>query len=136
MKKMVNKDDIFKELLELAKRAYVPYSNFRVSCIIKLKNNEKVYGINIENAAYSPSLCGERSALASLISQGYNKDDVESFYLYTDSKGIGTMCGVCRQFMIEVLDPKQLITIFNKSGPCLEARLEEFLPYYFDKGKL
>ena len=63
-----------KQLISIAldnkKNSYSPYSNFRVSCAVKTKTGAIYKGVNIENAAYSPCLCAERSAMSSAISNG------------------------------------------------------------------
>ncbi|QGS52106.1 cytidine deaminase [Spiroplasma tabanidicola] len=132
----MDKNDIFKELLELKENAYVPYSGFRVSCIIYLKNNKKIVGVNVENSAYNPTICAERCALPQMISQGYKANDVEVFSLYTDSEILGSPCGTCRQTMIELLNSDQKIWIFNKKGFAGEYILESLLPLSFSKQNL
>ena len=72
------KKDI-KELIKLAienkKNSYSPYSNFRVSSVVLTKKGNIYKGVNIENAAYSVTLCAERSALSSAISAGDREID-------------------------------------------------------------
>jgi cytidine deaminase len=126
----------FEELKELRNNAYVPYSNFRVATILYLKNGERIVGVNVENAAYSPTICGERCALPQLYAQGYDRNDVELMTLYTDSKNVGTPCGVCRQVMIELLNRDQKILIFNINGYCEETTPELLLPKSFTEEDL
>ncbi|QBQ07901.1 cytidine deaminase [Spiroplasma gladiatoris] len=132
----MNKDVVFEELNELKNNAYAPYSNFKVSCIIYLKNGIKIKGVNVENAAYNPTICAERNALPQMIAQGYNKDDVEYFALYTDSNKLGSPCGTCRQTMIELLNKNQSVWIFNKKGFLKEFKVEDFLPFSFSNDDL
>lgn len=132
----LDKEIIFEELKQLATRAYCPYSNFRVSCIVYLKNGEKILDVNVENAAYNPCICAERCALPQLYAQGYGKDDVELLALYTDSKTFGSPCGTCRQTMSELLNADQKTYMFNQNGFIGEYLVSDFLPYAFSDKNL
>ncbi|ARU91451.1 cytidine deaminase [Spiroplasma clarkii] len=127
----MDKQVVFEELKKLKERAYVPYSHFKVACIIYLKNGEKIIGVNVENAAYNPTICAERAAVPQLVAQGYNKNDVELVALYTDSDKFGSPCGTCRQTLIEILDPNQKMWIFNKNDFVGEYTIGYFLPEGF-----
>ena len=127
---------IFLELTELAKNSYSPYSNFRVSCILYLKNGQKIVGVNVENAAYNPCICAERCALPQLYAQGYNRNDVEVMALYTDSEGFGSPCGTCRQTMAELLNMDQKTLMFSKKGFLGEYTVSDFLPFAFTSENL
>jgi cytidine deaminase len=66
----------FEQALIARSRAYTPYSNFKVGAAILLKDGSYIHGANIENASFGLSNCAERSALFSLYSQGYKKEDI------------------------------------------------------------
>lgn len=134
--KKYDKNEIFNELKELSKLAYSPYSNFNVSCIFYMKDGFKLKGVNIENAAYNPTICAERAALPQMFTNGYSKDDVDVIALYTSSNDMGSPCGTCRQTLCEVLNQKQIIFIFSKKGFCAEFTLNDLLPYSFKKTNL
>ncbi|AUM62804.1 cytidine deaminase [Spiroplasma monobiae] len=127
----LDKNKVYEELKELRERAYAPYSNFRVSCIIYLKDGQKIKGVNVENATYSPTICAERSALTQLIAQGFNKNDVETVALYTDSSGFGSPCGTCRQTLFELLLENQNIWVYNINEFVGSYEVKDFLPYAF-----
>lgn len=131
-----DKDLIYKQLKELRENAYAPYSNFRVACLVFLKNGEVIKGVNVENAAYNPGICAERCALPQVYAQGYTKKDVELVALYTDSKEFGSPCGTCRQTMSELLVPKQSIWVYNSLKYLGEYTVEDFLPYMFTSDQL
>ncbi|QHX36813.1 cytidine deaminase [Spiroplasma sp. BIUS-1] len=126
-----DKNEVYNDLKELRERAYAPYSNFRVSCIVYLKDGNKIKGVNVENAAYNPTICAERSALPQMIAQGYNKDDVELVALYTDSEGFGSPCGTCRQTLFELLLDNQALWVYNKNEFLGSFEVKDFLPYAF-----
>jgi len=54
----------------LLKNSYSPYSKFRVACSIIMKDNTFIKGVNVENKSYGLTICAERNAMTSLISQG------------------------------------------------------------------
>lgn len=100
---------------ELQNNSYAPYSQFRVAAIVGLKDGKETVGVNVENAAFSATICAERTALVQVVTLGYKKADVEFLFLITDSSSLGTPCGICRQFMIELmpLDAKVYISNFD-----------------------
>ena len=62
----------------LLKYSYSPYSNFRVACSIILKDNTYIGGVNVENKSYGLTICAERNAMTSLISQKYDYKNIVS----------------------------------------------------------
>lgn len=130
------KKDI-KELIKLAienkKNSYSPYSNFRVSSLVLTKKGNIYKGVNIENAAYSVTLCAERSALSSAISAGDMEIDT---IVITGDSTMTYPCGVCRQFMAEFLDSESKIVIANSIENYKIYGLEDILPYNFSKKDL
>mgnify|MGYP000492113453 CR=1 FL=1 len=73
----------YKELVEMALEAremsYSPYSNFKVGAALLTKNGKVYKGCNIENAAYSPGNCAERTAIFKAVSEG-EKDFAAIYY--------------------------------------------------------
>ncbi|WP_100679845.1 cytidine deaminase [Mesoplasma tabanidae] len=133
---MAEKQNVFEELLMLKENSYSPYSNFKVACLIYLKNNDQVKGVNVENAAYPAGICAERTALAQVYSLGYKKHDIKSLELYTDSETLGSPCGVCRQVISELVDWSTPISIYNKNGFQLETNIKKLLPHAFQPAQL
>jgi len=87
--------------LEVRKKAYAPYSKFRVGAALKTKAGKLVDGCNVENASYGLSICAERSACVRAVSQGFT--DFVSIAIAADLNGsefVGP-CGACRQFLAE-----------------------------------
>ena len=107
--------DILEKAFEAMDNAYVPYSNYRVGACVKTVDGKYFIGANIENAAYSPTICGERNAIFAAYSQGYRKEDIESIAIVTSGKRIGTPCGVCRQVLIELINLDTPIVLSNKA---------------------
>ena len=124
-----------KMLIEKAKearqKAYAPYSNFYVGASILLKNGEYILGCNVENASYGLCNCAERTALFTMIAEGYNKDDVVAMCIIGDTDLPISPCGACRQVMLELLNSETKIVMANIKGDFKEINMHELLPYSF-----
>jgi len=127
------------ELLEEAKKArkmaYVPYSKFKVGAALMTKSGKIIHGCNIENAAYTPSNCAERTAIFKAVSEG-----VTSFKAIAvvggkkESKKLDIVspCGVCRQVMMEFCSPKTFEIILAADEENYKIfKLDEILPMGF-----
>ena len=112
---VVTSDTLTKEQIrELAakslagiKNSYAPYSHFHVSAVLLSENGNIYTGNNIENAAYTPSVCAERCAFFKAVSEG--ERDFAAIALCGGLKGVVkdycAPCGVCRQVMREFCKP-------------------------------
>jgi len=128
------------KLYELAKEniqnAYVPYSHFRVSAVLELKDGRTIQGINIENASYGLSNCAERSALFAAYSQGVKKEEIERILVYTDKEHFVSPCGACRQVMRELMEEDAEVILANSLGEMKSMKNKELLPAGFTKEDL
>lgn len=122
------------EAMLALENAYTPYSNFKVgSALLTVK--QKVYtGCNIENAAYSPTNCAERTAVFKAISEG--EREFAAIAIVGGKEGVISEfcppCGVCRQVIREFVDPHRFLVIVAKSeDDYLVYFLEELLPMGF-----
>lgn len=122
--------------IEARNNAYAPYSKFKVGAAILLKNGQYIKGCNVENASYGLCNCAERTALFTMICNGYNKNDVVAMAIVGDTKKPISPCGACRQVMIELLDENCPIVLGNLNNDVKELVLKELLPYSFDDGDL
>lgn len=129
-----------KKLFEIAKEniknAYVPYSHFRVSAVLELKNGEIYKGINVENASYGLSNCAERSALFAAYSDGVKKEDIKKIMVYTDKEHFVSPCGACRQVMRELIEDDAIVILANSKGEFKEIRNKDLLPFGFTEKDL
>ncbi len=129
-----------KKLYEIAKEniknAYVPYSHFRVSAVLELKNGEIYKGINVENASYGLSNCAERSALFSAYSNGIKKEDIKRIMVYTDKEYFVSPCGACRQVMRELIEDDATVILANSKGEFKEILNKDLLPFGFTEKDL
>jgi len=125
------------EAYEAQKRAYVPYSHFQVGAALLAENGEVYRGCNIENSAYTPTNCAERTAFFKAVSEGEmafkaiavvgNKEGEE-----LDMEHFTSPCGVCRQVMMEFCNPKTFqVILANRRDNYKVFTLEEILPLGF-----
>ena len=127
------------KLLEEAKKArlmaYAPYSKFEVGAALLTKSGKVYHGCNIENAAYTPTNCAERTSFFKAVSEGeteFEKIAVVGAMEGREADDICSPCGVCRQVMMEFCNPKTFkIILANGKGNILVSSLDEILPYGF-----
>ena len=114
--------------------AYVPYSDFAVGAALLAKNGQVFSGCNVENGAYSPSICAERTAFSKAVSEGVCEFEAIAIVGGPRDKEPENMCppcGVCRQVMQEFCDPKTFMIYLNDGSRTVSYRLEELLPAGF-----
>ncbi len=125
------------KLRELANNSYSPYSNFRVATIVIMKDGVEFVGVNVENAAYGSSICSERSAILSAISNGYKKGDFKEMHcLCADSDKISTSCFACRQVISELFDKDVDCYFYSNTGEYKVFKVSELCPYPFNEDDL
>jgi len=124
------------KLLKLLDNAYCPYSNFRVSAIVVMKDGTEVSGVNVENASYGAAICAERNAITTAIAMGYKKEDFDKLYVMTSGKRISSCCFICRQVIVEFFDKNSLVTLMDMEGNEKVLTVEELCPYPFDSEDL
>ena len=126
---------LIKQALEMRKMAYVPYSHFQVGAALLCADGKVYTGCNIENAAYTPSNCAERTAFFKAVSEGERE-----FAAIAITGGAETAeeleycspCGVCRQVMMEFCDYDNFKVILAKSEQEYQVySLREILPMGF-----
>ena len=133
------KEALLKKAKEMLAFSYTPYSNFKVGAALLAKSGKVFGGCNIENAAYGPSNCAERTAFFNAVSSGERGFEAIAIVGGPDGiiKDFCPPCGVCRQVMMEFCKPKDfLILLQNASGEIKEFTLEELLPLGFGPGDL
>ena len=119
--------------LEARERAYAPYSGFMVGAALLCKDGTVYTGCNIENAAFTPTNCAERTAFFKAVSEG--KRDFVKIAIVGGKKGEMTApapCGVCLQVMSEFCKADEFEIVMAKSEEDYSSkRLSELLPSSF-----
>lgn len=136
-KSMISK--LIETAMEQLKFSYTPYSNFKVGASLLTKNGQIYTGCNIENAAYTPTNCAERTAIFKAVSEGVREFD--TICIVGGKDGILTEytapCGVCRQVMMEFCDPEtfRIILAIDKEHYDIYT-LKDLLPLGFGSRNL
>ena len=114
---------------EARDRAYAPYSNFRVGACLKGATGAYYLGCNIENAAYSPSNCAERTAMFKAVYEEERQFD--AIAIVWDGENPAVPCGVCRQVLAEFCDPEMPVICANRKGEYKLVAMGDLLPDAF-----
>lgn len=117
---------------EVKRNAYVPYSGFRVGAAV-FANGEIFQGVNVENAAFSSTLCAERGALSAAVTAGCT--DIDAVALVGDSEAPTVPCGACRQALAE-FNPEMRVIMGGCTDEVMVMTLDELLPEPFMRGYL
>lgn len=130
----MNRSDLVKKAMEARESSYSPYSNFKVGAALLTKSGKIYCGCNIENAAYSPGNCAERTAFFKAVSEG--ELDFEAIAIVgggaEDELDYCAPCGVCRQVMMEFCEYEQFEIILGKTENEYQSfTLKELLPMGF-----
>ena len=115
--------------VQARERASVPYSQFKVGAALLDSAGQVYLGCNIENAAFSPTNCAERTAIFKAVSEGVT--EFTALAVVADTAEPVTPCGVCRQVMAEFFDPQMPIILGNLKGDLVKTTLQELLPASF-----
>ena len=137
-------EKIIKKLIEAALHArqlsYSPYSSYQVGAALLAEGGAIYTGCNIENAAYSPTNCAERTAFFKAVSEGernFNAIAIVGGAKDNEIDNYAYPCGVCRQVMAEFCNPDKFRVIVAKSVTDYTVRtLGELLPDGFGPDNL
>lgn len=120
-----------KEMIEIARqvsrKAYAPYSNYKVGAALKTKSGKIFSGCNVENSSYGLTNCAERTAVFKAVSEG--ETEFEEIVIFTDSEKLPTPCGACRQVLAEFGSELKIKMISNKEEK--ESTIDKLLPLGF-----
>ncbi|MCK6630500.1 MAG: cytidine deaminase [Anaerolineae bacterium] len=119
-------DNLLKLAIKARENSYSPYSHYKVGAALLTTSGKTFTGCNIENAAYTPSNCAERTAVFKAVSEG--EQDFAAIAVAT-SNGVAP-CGVCRQVMREFA-PNLTIILGDIKGNYRVVSLTDLLPDSF-----
>lgn len=134
---MIDTKELIEKAFEAQKFSYAPYSSFNVGAALLCDDRTIYQGCNIENAAFTPTNCAERTAFFKAISEG--KKGFTAIAVVGNKEGVKAgegdfcaPCAVCRQVMAEFCDLETFKIIIAKSTEeYLEYTLGELLPLAF-----
>ena len=129
-------EELVKKAYEAQRYSYSPYSGFQVGAALLTKSGKVYTGCNIENAAFSPTNCAERTAIFKAVSEG--EMQFEAIAIVGNKRNAPEEewefcmpCGVCRQVMLEFVNPKEFKIIAGKGNEMRTFTLSELLPESF-----
>jgi cytidine deaminase len=124
-------NELITSAITARERAYAPYSEFQVGAALLGKSGRVYTGCNVENAAYGPSMCAERTAVFKAVSEG--EREFEAIAVVTEN-GVSP-CGTCRQVMMEFA-PEMTVIIADTQGNVRRTAVRDLLPDGFTPNQL
>ena len=125
-------ETLIQTAISASKNAYIPYSHYAVGAALKATDGTIFTGCNVENAAYSPTICAERTALVKAISEGYRQFDT----IAVVTRDGASPCGVCRQLLYEFA-PDMTVVMADLEGKVHQVMpLSDLLPLGFGPSNL
>lgn len=133
-------EELILEAKKAREHAYTPYSHFQVGAVLVAKSGKIYHGCNIENAAYSPTNCAERTAFFKAVYEGEREFERIAIVGGPEGSPADTLCapcGVCRQVMMEFCDPDtfQIILATGEEDHRI-YKLKDLLPLGFGPGNI
>ena len=136
---MEEKQQLIRMALAAREKAYAPYSDFMVGAALRAADGRIFTGCNVENAAFTPTSCAERTALFKAVSEGVREFDaiaiVGSKVGETNTLVTGP-CGVCRQALYEFGGPELTVIMARSEDDYIVTTLGDLLPYGFGPANL
>ncbi|MCR5734671.1 MAG: cytidine deaminase [Lachnospiraceae bacterium] len=135
--------ELINEALDARKKAYSPYSKYKVGAALLCRNGKVCKGCNIENASYGATNCAERTAVFKAVSEG--DTDFEAIVIAGGPEGddpenlsdYASPCGICRQVLSEFSADGELMVILARSVQDHKTfKLKELLPESFNNSVL
>ena len=130
--------ELIQKAMDARMHAYAPYSNFLVGCVLECEDGRLFTGCNIENAAFGPSNCAERTAFFSAINEGATQ--FRRIVIVGGKRNSSleqcSPCGICRQVMAEFCDDSFEIIMARSENDFCQMSLGDLLPMHFGKHNL
>jgi len=126
-------EKLIQEAEKARKKAYTPYSKFKVGAAILCDDGKIFSGCNIENASFGLTICAERVAIFKAISEGSSK--FKAIAVIGNTNKPCSPCGACRQVISEFGEDIPLI-MTNLKGEVKIKKIKELLPGAFGKDDL
>ncbi len=132
-------EELLKTAIEARENAYVPYSHFAVGAALLAKSGKVYRGCNVENAAYGPTNCAERTAFFTAVCAGEREFEALAICGGPAGKPVSELCapcGVCRQVIREFCPDDFPIVLTTDGTKLYETTLAELLPLSFSANDL
>lgn len=127
----MNEQALIQAAAEARENAYAPYSRFKVGAAL-LDGKGRIHrGCNVENSAYGPTNCAERTALFRAIADGAAPRSFQAIAVAGDTPEPITPCGTCRQVLAELCAPDMPVYLTNLKGNIVKTTVSALLPGAF-----
>ena len=127
----MNSHELVTHAFQARRRAYAPYSHYKVGAALLGKSGQVYLGCNVENASYGLTCCAERAAVFKAVSEG--ETAFVAIAIVTENGG--SPCGACRQVLSE-FSPNLILYISDKDGAIRRTSLRKLLPDAFSSSDL
>jgi len=124
-------EDMLEQARQAALHSYSPYSGFRVGAALRLTNGAIVTGTNVENVSYGLTICAERAALVTAVSQFGPDIRIDALAVANLNQAASPPCGACRQMLSEFILPDAPI-LFPAADGERAMPFSALLPLAFD----
>ena len=134
----MNNKELVKSAFDAMQKAYAPYSCYKVGAALLSKSGTVYSGCNVENAAYGPTNCAERTAFFKAVSEG-EREFAKIAIVGGKNGNVNDLfmpCGVCRQVMAEFCDGDFEVIVARSTDDFSVFTLSELLPYGFSKSNI
>ena len=125
----------FEELLALLEHSQATYSGFRVAAIVVTQDGGNFRGVNVESGAYSTTICAERNAIHTAVTEGAHRGDLREVHILArNSRGelvAAYPCGACRQVIAEQSGNAARVFVYTSATGVSEHSISELLPNGF-----
>jgi len=125
----------FNELLSLLDNAYAPYSDFHVASVVVCRDGRIFKGVNVESVSYSTTLCAERNAIFSAVTEGIKPGDITEVHILARNAEKDLFpaypCGSCRQIIAEQSLNEAIVYVYRSETDLSRHSISELLPYAF-----
>ena len=125
----------FDRLEKLLENSYSPFSHFSVASIVVTKSGDIYRGVNVESVAYPTTICAERNAIFSAVTDGVKVGEISQVHILArDSQGdlfAASPCGSCRQVIAEQSLNLATIYVYHSADNITEYSISELLPDAF-----
>lgn len=125
----------FAQLKQLLDASSAPYSGFNVASIVITRDGGEYRGVNVESAAYPTTICAERNAIHTAVTEGVRRGDIQQVHILARN-AVGELvraypCGSCRQVIAEQSGNDAIVYSYASSTDVSSHTIAELLPFGF-----
>ncbi|MBO4839372.1 MAG: cytidine deaminase [Lachnospiraceae bacterium] len=131
----MNYQELYDLSLQARENSYCPYSHFATGAALVGESGRIYLGCNVENSAFGPTNCAERTAVFKAVSEGERRFTAIAVCGAPEGKvpdKLCAPCGVCRQVLSEFVDDDFPVIMYDEELGVKAYPFREILPFRFD----